>query len=294
MLSDASRMMRSARRAYDAGLTAALVASALLFLVPQFFFIRQSLLPNLSPGVVGDTISLENYRAIVTDPFYWGVFGRTIALSAVSVAVGLTLAFPTAYLLARIGSRFVRGLIVLLLISSFVSVVVKVLGLSLLLGTDGPVVRILRALSFGLWDVHLLHNDASVAIGLVQYTLPLLVMILFGVIQNVPPSLEEAAVVHGASDFRAFRRVLLPLLWPGTMAAALIAFNMNMGAFTSAVLLGGGKVLTVPIMIQRKIILETDYPNAAALALLLTLTVVILNLAALKVRPAAIAATRAG
>src|SRR5262249_43720029 len=162
-------------------------------------------------------------------------------------------------------------------------------GLSLLLGTDGPVARTLHVLSLGFWDVRLLHNDIGVAIGLVQYTLPLLVMILFGVIQNVPPSLEEAAVGHGATDWRAFRPVLLPLLWPGGLAAALIAFNMNMGAFTSAVLLGGGRVLTVPIMIQRKIILETDYPNAAALALLLTLTVVLVNLAALKVRPAAIA-----
>ena len=287
-------MIPGARRAYDVGLAAAFVASALLFLVPQFFFIRQSLLPNVAPGVVGDTMSLDNYRALVTDPFYWGVFGRTIGLSAVSVAAGLLLAFPTAYLLARIGSRAVRWLIVLLLISSFVSVVVKVLGLSLLLGTDGPIVRALRALSFGAWDARLLHNDASVAIGLVQYTLPLLVMILFGAIQNVPPSMEEAAVVHGASDWRAFRRVLLPLLWPGTLTAALIAFNMNMGAFTSAVLLGGGRVLTVPIMIQRKIILETDYPNAAALALLLTLAVVLVNLAALKLRPAAIAGTQGG
>jgi putative spermidine/putrescine transport system permease protein len=187
----------------------------------------------------------------------------------------------------------VRSLIVLLLISSFVSVVVKVLGLSLLLGTEGPVIALVRALSFGIWDVRLMHNDASVAIGLVQYTLPLLVMILFGVIQNVPVSLEEAAAVHGASEWRVFRRVLFPLLLPGTVAAALIAFNMNMGAFTSAVLLGGGRVLTVPIMIQRKIILETDYPNAAALSLLLTLAVVLVNLAALRLRPAGATAARA-
>lgn len=287
-------MMGRTRHAYDAALVGALIASALLFLVPQFFFIRQSLLQNVAPGVVGDTISLDNYREIVADPFYWGVFGRTIGLSAASVAMGLLLAFPTAYLLARMAAPIVRWLIVLLLISSFVSVVVKVLGLSLLLGTDGPVVRTLSALSLGFWNVRLLHNDVGVAIGLVQYTLPLMVMILFGVIQNVPPSLEDAAVVHGASDWRTFRRVLLPLLWPGTLAAALIAFNMNMGAFTSAVLLGGGRVLTVPIMIQRKIVLETDYPNAAALALLLTLTVVAVNLAALKARPAAIAGTRAG
>ena len=277
--------MHSARPAYDAGLIVAFVASALLFIVPQFFFIRQSLLPNLGPGLVGDAMSLDNYRALVGDSFYWGVFARTIALSAVSVAAGLLVAFPTAYLLARIGSRIVRWLIVLLLISSFVSVVVKVLGLTLLLGTDGPIVAAVRALSFGVWNGRLLHNDASVAIGLVQYTLPLLVMILFGVIQNIAPSLEEAAIVHGATDWRAFRRVLLPLLWPGAMAAALIAFNMNMGAFTSAVLLGGGRVLTVPIMIQRKIILETDYPNAAALSLLLTLAVVLVNVAALMLRP---------
>jgi putative spermidine/putrescine transport system permease protein len=286
--------MPSARRAYDVGLVVAFVGSALLFIVPQFFFIRQSLLPNISPGLTGDTLSLDNYRAIVTDSFYVGVFVRTIALSAVSVAIALLLAFPTAYLLARIGSGVVRWLIVLLLISSFVSIVVKVLGLTLLLGTDGPVVAALRALSLGLWDGRLLHNDASVAIGLVQYTLPLLVMILFGVIQNIPASLEEAALVHGASDWRTFRRVLLPLLWPGSVAAALIAFNMNMGAFTSAVLLGGGRVLTVPIMIQRKIILETDYPNAAALSLLLTLAVVLVNLAALRFRPTGVAANRAG
>ena len=285
-------MMPTVRRAYDLGLVVAFLGSAILFVVPQFFFIRQSLLPNLGPGLVGDVASLDNYRVIVTDGFYIDVFLRTIVLSAVSVAFGLLLAFPTAYLLARIGSGIVRWLIVLLLISSFVSVVVKVLGLTLLLGTDGPVVAMLRALSFGLWDIRLLHNDTSVVIGLVQYTMPLLVMILFGVIQNIPVSLEEAALVHGASDWRVFRRVLLPLLWPGIVAASLIAFNMNMGAFTSAVLLGGGRVLTVPIMIQRKIILETDYPNAAALSLLLTLAVVLVNLAALRLRPAGVPAMR--
>ena len=280
------------RRAYDLGLAVAFLGSAILFIVPQFFFIRQSLLPNLGPGLVGDAASLDNYRAIISDGFHVGVFLRTIALSAVSVAFGLLLAFPTAYLLARLGSGIVRWLIVLLLISSFVSVVVKVLGLTLLLGTDGPIVAMLRALSLGFWDVRLLHNNASVVIGLVQYTVPILVMILFSVIQNVPVSLEEAALVHGASDWRAFRRVLLPQLWPGIIAASLIAFNMNMGAFTSAVLLGGGRVLTVPIMIQRKIILETDYPNAAALSLLLTLAVVLVNLAALRLRPAGVPPAR--
>jgi putative spermidine/putrescine transport system permease protein len=67
------------------------------------------------------------------------------------------------------------------------------------------------------------------------------------------------------------------------MTAGLISFNMNMGAFTSAVLLGGGNVLTLPVLIQRKIILEVDYPTAAALSVLLTLAVVVINLIALAI-----------
>jgi putative spermidine/putrescine transport system permease protein len=276
--------MRKVARAYDLCLAAAFLGSAALFIVPQFFFVRQSLFENLGPGLFGDALTLENYRGILTDPFYLNVFWRTTYLSAAAVAVGLLLAFPTAYGLVRMRSGAVRWLIILLLISSFVSIVVKVLGLTLLLGTDGPVVHALNSLTLGFWRVRLLHNDVAVVIGLVQYTLPLLVMILFGVVQNIPVNLEEAALVHGATDWRMFRRVILPMSLPGVMAAGLIAFNMNMGAFTSAVLLGGGRVLTIPVLIQRKIILEVDYPNAAALAVLLTIAVIIVNLCALRIR----------
>jgi putative spermidine/putrescine transport system permease protein len=161
--------------------------------------------------------------------------------------------------------------------------VVKVLGLTMLLGSSGPIPAALRVLTGDWWSTSLLHNGTAVVIGLVQYTLPLLVMLLFGVIQNIPVSLEEAALVHGASDWSLARRVLLPLAWPGVMTAGLISFNMNMGAFTSAVLLGGGNVLTLPVLIQRKIILEVDYPTAAALSVLLTLAVVVINLIALAI-----------
>jgi len=273
------------QRAYDRLLMAMLAVSALLFLVPQFFFVRQSFYESLGMGVTGDKLTIVTYVAILTDRFYLDAFGRTLVLSAAATAIGLSVALPTAYCLARMNSRVVRRLIVLLLISSFVSIVVKVLGLTLLLGSSGPVPAILRFLTAGVWSASLLHNATAVVIGLVQYTLPLLVMLLFGVIQNIPRSLEDAALVHGASDWRLARRVLLPLALPGTLTAGLISFNMNMGAFTSAVLLGGGNVLTVPVLIQRKIVQELDYPSAAALSVLLTLLVALINLLTLVARP---------
>ncbi|HMK80056.1 MAG TPA: ABC transporter permease subunit [Xanthobacteraceae bacterium] len=277
-----------ARRAYDLALTIALAVSVLLFLVPQYFFVRQSFHESLGMGQIGDTLTLANYAHLFADSFYLAAFVRTAALSAAATLAGLLLAFPTAYALARSGSRLLRALIVLLLISSFVSIVVKVLGLTLLLGSGGPVVALIRLASGGWWSPSILHSDTAVAIGFVQYTLPLLVMLLFGVIQNIPRSLEEAAQVAGASDARMTVRVLLPLAFPGLVTAALISFNMNMGAFTSAVLLGGGNVLTLPVLIQRKIILEVDYPAAAALSVVLTLAVIAINLLVLAIRPRAL------
>jgi putative spermidine/putrescine transport system permease protein len=271
------------RRAYDLALAGALAVSVLLFLVPQFFFVRQSLYENIGTGQIGTELTLSNYITLLTDSFYLEAFVRTLTLSAAATLVGLLLAAPAAYYLARLRTRWVRWLIVLMLISSFVSIVVKVLGLTMLLGTNGPIPAALRVLTAGWWSFSLLHNGTAVVIGLVQYTLPLLIMLLLGVIQNIPTSFEDAALVHGASDWRLAKRVLLPLALPGLLTAGLISFNMNMGAFTSAVLLGGGNVLTIPVLIQRKIILEVDYPAAAALSVLLTIAVVLINLLALAI-----------
>jgi len=278
------------RRSYDLALLAALLASLVLFVLPLFFFLRQSFYENLGMGLVGDRPSLRNYTDILTDPFYLGVFWRTTRLSAAAALVGLCIAYPTAYVLARSRSGFVRALIVLLLITAFVSIIVKVLGLTVLMGSQGPIAALLRALTGSA--ASMLHNEFAVAVGLVQYSLPLLVMLLFGVIQTIPRSLEEAAAVGGASDWRLIRRVLLPLSLNGVITAGLIAFNMNMGAFTSAVLLGGGNVLTVPVLIQRKIVLDVDYPVAAALAVLLSLGVFAINVAVATLRRSPTGASR--
>jgi len=264
----------------NATLAAAAVLSLAFFIVPHYVFVKQSLYENLGTGQIGDWIGLENYARIVSDSFILGVIGRTIRLSVVAALAALIIAAPTAYWLTRLKSRWLGVLIVLLLISSFISVVVKVLGLQILLGSNGLVAALIHALSFGRWAPQMLYNDFGVAIGLVQYTLPLMVLLLFGVFQNIPVTLEEAALIHGASDFRMFRRVLLPEAAQGLLVSFLLAFNMNMGAFTSAALLGGGKVLTVPVLIQRMIALDVDYPDAAALSVLLVLVVVAINVIA--------------
>ena len=103
-------------------------------------------------------------------------------------------------------------------------------------------------------------------------------LVLFSMVQTIPRSLEEAAQIHGASRGRVFRRVVIPLCLPGLIGGSLMVFNLSMGAFTSAALLGGGKVLTLPVLIQRSIILETRYGMGAALSATLLVAVFLINL----------------
>jgi ABC-type spermidine/putrescine transport system permease subunit I len=255
-----------------------LVLSFLLFAVPQVFFIAMGLHRNLGFGRISETFTASNYVRIVTDPLYRSSFVLTLALSVAVTVVGLALGFPTAYVLARARARWASWLISVLVISSFITVVIKVLGLIVILGDNGLVNTTLRAL--GLPAARMLGNEAGVLLGLVHYTLPFLVLILFSMIQTIPRSLEEAAAVQGASGFGVFRRVVLPLAMPGVITGGLIAFNMSMGAFTSAVLLGGGRVLTLPVLIQRKIVFDVDYPLGSALSTALVVSVLALNVVA--------------
>jgi putative spermidine/putrescine transport system permease protein len=257
-----------------------LLVAGLLLVLPQLGFVVMSLHPSLGYGRMGDAWTLANYARVLSDPAMIGAIGLTIGLSAAATTVGVAVGCPAAYLLARMPSRLASGFIVVLLATSFVTVVIKVLGLSLVLGREGIANHLLLALHVISAPVQLINNDWGVLIGLVQYTLPVQVLLLIGVIQTIPLRLEEAAEITGASWSSMLRRIVWPLIRPGVVSAALVAFDMDMGAFTSAAMLGGGRVLTLPVLIERTIMIDVDYATGAALSTVLMIIVFALNLAA--------------
>ena len=255
-----------------------LVVSFLLFAIPQFVFLRMSFFTDLGLGRVGSHLELANYIQFFQDPFYLRSLGLTTYLSAIVVALTLLFGFPVAYVLARMRSRWASVLLAVIVIASFITVVIKVLGLIIIFSANGPVNRFLLTLGIVEHPVQMLGNRTGVVMGLLHYTLAFIVLVLFSMVQTIPRSLEEAAQVHGASRWRVFWRVVIPLSLPGLIVGALMVFNLCMGAFTSAALLGGGKVLTLPVLIQRTIILETKYGMGAALSAILLVAVFLINL----------------
>jgi putative spermidine/putrescine transport system permease protein len=259
-----------------------LLVSLVLFVVPQVAFLRSSLFRNIGYGQTGSTLTIDNYARFFTDAFYQEALLRTAALSLVDAVVCLAVGFPIAYRLARSRSRWRSTWLTLLVASSLVTVVIKALGMMILLSANGPVNQAVLGLGLTRAPLRLLNNDVGVVLGLVHYTLPLVVLVLFSVVQTIPQDLESAARTLGAAPWRALTRIVLPLALPGLVVASLMAFNLAMGAFTSTALLGGGKVLTLPVLIQRKAVLEVDYPFAATIAVVLLASGVLLNILVLR------------
>ena len=253
---------------------------AVLLGLSLFIFLKSSLHEDEGIGQLGDAVTLTNYLQLWQDPSYLESLSLTLRLSAEAVLATLVMSWPVAYLLSRSKPRIATLVLAAIVASSFVTLPVKALGLTILFAADGPVMQILRSLHVVGADFRFLGSRFAVGVGYAHFALTFMIMMLFSVLQAIPVRLEEAAQIHGASRLRVLWRVVIPLSLPGTLSASLVLFNLLTGAFVSAVLLGGGKVLTLPVLIQRTLVLYSEYGMAAALAAVLLGLVVLVNVLA--------------
>jgi ABC-type spermidine/putrescine transport system permease subunit I len=103
-------------------------------------------------------------------------------------------------------------------------------------------------------------------------------LLIYSVILTIPRSLEEAGQILGANRLSIYRRIILPLTTPGIVICSLMVFNISIGGFASTALIGVGKILTLPVIVQQTVIVETNYGMGAALAVILLLAVILINL----------------
>lgn len=241
-------------------------------------FLSSSFYEDLGLGVLAEEASLFNFVQIWRYPSYLDSLVLTLRLAFSVCVFTLLVTWPVAYLLSRIRPRIAVLLVGLILASTFISLPIKALGLMILFGADSFAMHALQATGLFEDDFRFVGSLFGVAVGYTHLAIGLMVMMLFSVMQAIPKSLEDAARIHGASWLRMIWRVVVPLSLPGTISASLMLFNLLTGAFVSATLLGGGKILTLPVLIQQSIILFNEYGIAAALATVLLLLVLFVNI----------------
>lgn len=247
----------------------------------QAIFVESSFYKDLGLGRIGDNFTFENYRQFLTDPLYLKTLWITAMTSALAALFTLILGFPVAYLIARMRSRWAMILLAGIVISTFITIVIKVYGLIVIFSANGFLNTTLLELGLISRPLTIFGTIWGVVIGLMHFTLGFGVLLLYSIIQTIPQSLEDAAHIHGAGRWRVYYRVILPLAMPGITTTLLMVFNMCMGAFTSVALLGGGRVFTLPVLIQRSVMMDIKYSTGATISIILLVSVMIVNLASI-------------
>ncbi|MFN8590585.1 MAG: ABC transporter permease [Thermomicrobiales bacterium] len=221
--------------------------------------------------------TLSNYQEFVSDPYFRGIFFKTLRLALTVTLVALLLGYPFAYFLAQ-SRGWVRNVLLLVVITPLlIDVLVRAYGWLILLGDRGLLNQTLIALRVRDEPLMLLYTEVSVVIELLHETLPFMVLPIAAVLEKIDPSLREAGQSLGADKFQTFLRVTLPLSLPGILAGTLLCFALTASAFVAPLVLGGGKVMVMSLLIRTQMSVLLNWPFAAAESIILVaLTLVIL------------------
>ncbi|REE87669.1 ABC transporter permease [Cupriavidus plantarum] len=220
-------------------------------------------------GTMADGVTLSNFVAIVTDPYYYAILWRTFWIALVVTFFSVVIGVPEAYILSRMRNPWRSILLVVVLAPLLVSVVVRAFGWSILLGNGGLVNQLLQALGFE--EVKLLYTNTAIIIGLVHVMLPFMIIPVWTTLQKIDPSAADAALSLNASFFTTLRRIVLPQMTPGILSGSLIVFGLSASSFAIPGLLGGRRLKMVATLVYDEYLNTLNWPLGAALAIVLLL-----------------------
>jgi putative spermidine/putrescine transport system permease protein len=211
---------------------------------------------------------------------YARVFVDSLAFAGITALCNLVLGYPLAYALVRSRSTLLKSVIMIITISPlFTGDIVRTYAWLIVLGKNGFINSVLRDLGLIAAPLDILYTPLAVVIALVQYSMPVMVIILAAAISHIDVDYERAAAIHGASPLRVFLRITLPLSAPGIVSGLITIFAWTLSAFATPQLVGGGKVNMVANMVYNMGFSNFDFPFAAVLSLTaLALTMALLVL----------------
>jgi spermidine/putrescine transport system permease protein len=214
--------------------------------------------------------SLAQYRTFFLEPLYWHVFIRTAVISLIATLCTLLLAFPIAWVIAKLArGRASSLLFILCLIPFWVSETVRTLGWMILLRESGVLPALLVKLGITRSPVELLYHDATILVGLIYTSLLFMVIPLISSLESLDNTLIEAAYDLGAGGAAILRTIVIPHAAPGITAGCIIVFMLTLGNYLTPTLLGGKNSQWFTEQIYTEFITRFNWEQGAAFGFLL-------------------------
>jgi putative spermidine/putrescine transport system permease protein len=275
---------RRPRRRYATWLAPALLTGpavlflALFFILPTLEMTATSVTATTEAGVMVDRFGFENYLRIWEIDLYRRVLFRTLRIAFLTSLICVPIAYPLAVVLVR-GHPWVSRAVTLVIIAPLlVNVVIRAYGWTLILNRQGLLNWALKGIGIADDPGQLLYTEWAVIIGSVHVFLPFMVLPLASAVSRIDPALDEAARVLGAPAWQRFRRIVVPLSLPGLAVGTTLVFSLTAAAFVTPQLLGGNFAALLGTLIEQQVMTVHDWPFGAALATVLVVIVLGINL----------------
>jgi len=259
------------------GRTVLLAAPGTIFFIVFFVVPLASLFllsldkPSLGNASVQWMFDFRNFERFFGRAIYYEAALRSAGLAALVSLIALILGYPLAFLIAKTTNvRRNTTLMILVLSAMQLDMVIRLFGLMVLMGDVGLINGFFRWSGLiGDQPLPLMYNFAGVVVGLVQFSLPFMVLSLVGVIQGINPALEEAARSLGATRSQTFWKVTIPMSMPGILAGLLLVFAISFSSYVVPTLMGGWTVVVLPIHIFQQVVELGKWQFGAAIAVVM-------------------------
>jgi putative spermidine/putrescine transport system permease protein len=205
--------------------------------------------------------------ARINRPIYFYAIVDTFWIALLTSLFTLVMSYPLAYALVRTERNWLRTLLIIAAITPlFTGEIVRTYAWMLLLGTEGMINTLLKSLGVIDTSLTLMYTRLGVVIALVQFAMPVMIILLATAISHVNTDYEKAAANLGASPSRVFWRVTVPLTMPGIVAGFIVICAWTMSAFATPQLIGGGKILMISNVVYLTGFSALNFPFAATMS----------------------------
>jgi len=218
-------------------------------------------------------LDFAQWRKFLGDPFYWSVVGNTLKLGLYAVGITALIGFPLALVYIEAGPGFRRVLLFIIILPLLTSVVVRTFAWIVILGREGVINQAILALGLAPAPLRLLQTEFGLVLALSQIEMPLMLLPLITVMSRFDANLSDASLALGASRWRTLFKVILPLSVPGLVSGCLLVFASATTAFITQSVIGGNRLVYLPLIIWQQSLVVYNWPLAAVAALTLLISV---------------------
>ena len=255
----------------------------LFFAVPflivlKIAFSQQAIaIPPYTPilDVVGEAVTLKlnlsNFIELLRDAHYLQAYASSLKIAAISTFLCLLIGYPMAYAIARLPATSRNVALMLVILPSWISFLIRIYAWMGILQTNGLLNRALLGMGIVDEPLRLLNTPLAAYIGIVYAYLPFMILPLYATLVKMDLRLLEAAYDLGARPWKAFLRITLPLSRSGIIAGCMLVMIPAVGEFVIPELLGGPDTLMIGRLLWAQFFNAGNWPMASAVAIVMLL-----------------------